>query len=246
MRHGSSRAFRSGRSCLIALRSANTPRRGNAPRSAISRRRLIGVLCGWTLSLVIGFSFSSFAEAGKYNRVLSIGDAAPEWKDLPGVDGRRLSLSDLADKELVVLVFTCNSCPYAVDYEDRLVAFHEKYGEHPQRVALVAVNVNQIEEDRLPAMIERAEAKGFRFPYLYDESQRIAKDYGAIRTPEFIVLDKDRKVAYMGAMDDSSDIRKVKLRYLEEAVDALLNGKKPGLVETPPIGCAIRFVRERR
>jgi peroxiredoxin len=200
----------------------------------------------WGLTLCLTLGIFATSHAGKYNRVLSIGDAAPEWKDLVGVDGKKVSLADLVEKRIVVVVFTCNSCPYAVDYEDRLVAFHEKYGQGTEGVALVAVNVNRIEEDRLPAMTERAEAKGFRFPYLYDESQQIAKDYGAIRTPEFFVLDADRNIAYMGAMDDSSDIRKVKLRYLEEAVDAILAGKQPGLVETPPIGCAIRFVRERR
>ncbi len=241
MRHGYPGVLSAGHSrpliCVIGGKI------GPATSPAIRRpHRLIRLLGGLMLCSVIGLA--SWAEAGKYNRVLSIGDPAPDWKDLPGVDGRKLSLSDLADKELVVMVFTCNSCPYAVDYEDRLVAFHEKYSQ--EGVALVAVNVNQIEEDRLPAMTKRAEEKGFQFPYLFDDSQQIAKEYGAIRTPEFLLLDQDRKVAYMGAMDDSSDIRKVKLRYLEEAVDALLSGKRPGLVETPPIGCAIRFVRERR
>jgi peroxiredoxin len=204
----------------------------------------LGVACGLALALVWGLASTSLA--GKYNRVLSIGDTAPDWKGLPGVDGRQYSLADLVDKQIVVLAFTCNSCPYAVDYEDRLVAFHQKYSARPEGVALVAVNVNRIEEDRLPAMTARAREKGFEFPYLYDESQKIAQDYGALRTPEFIVLDKDRRVVYMGAMDDSADIRKVKLRYLEEAVEAVLAGKQPGMVETPPIGCAIRFVRERR
>jgi peroxiredoxin len=200
----------------------------------------------WSLALCLTLGVFVSAHGGKYNRVLSIGDAAPDWNDLVGVDGKKVSLADLAKSQLVVLVFTCNSCPYAVDYEDRLIAFDEKYRARPEGVALVAVNVNRGEEDRLPAMTERSEAKGFRFPYLYDESQQIAKDYGALRTPEFVVLDADRNVAYMGAMDDSSDIRKVKLRYLEEAIEALLAGKQPGLVETPPVGCAIRFVRERR
>lgn len=170
----------------------------------------------------------------------------PEWKELPGVDGQKHSLSDLTNKEIVVVAFTCNSCPYAVDYEDRLIEFAREHSGPASRVALVAINVNRIEEDQLPAMRERAEAKGFNFPYLYDESQEIARQFGAMRTPEFYVLDKERRVVYMGAMDDSPDVRKVRLKYVADAVAATLEGKPAPLLETPPIGCAIRWARERR
>ena len=101
-----------------------------------------------------------------------------------------------------MLIFTCNSCPVAVGYEDRILALTKKYTD--KSTAFVAVNVNTIEEDRLDKMQERAQDKGFAFPYLYDESQRIAKDYGAMYTPEFFVLDQHRRIAYMGAMDDVS------------------------------------------
>lgn len=191
-------------------------------------------------------SWSQLAVSGEYNPVLSIGDKAPEWKDLPDVDGKKLSLSDLKKKDVVVLAFICNSCPYAVDYENRLIAFAKKHSGKDSKVAIVAVNVNKVDEDLPPKMKEKAEAKGFKFPYLFDETQQIAKDYGAGFTPEFFVLNKDRKVVYMGAMDDSPNPDKVKRRYVEDAVAAALAGKLPEVRETVPIGCRIRIERTRR
>ena len=182
--------------------------------------------------------------AGKYNSTLSPGDAAPAWKDLPGVDGKKYSLSDFESSKVIVVVFTCNSCPYAVDIEDRLLAFQQKYGK--RGVALVAINVNKVEADLLPAMKEKAKDKGFQFPYLFDETQKIAKDFGAKRTPEFFVLDQDRKVVYMGALDDSPEGKKVSKRYIEAAVEMTLAGEKIEIAETIPVGCAVRFERTRR
>ena len=122
------------------------------------------------------------AAAGEFNKKLNIGDTAPAWKDLPGTDGKKHSLADHKDKELVVLVFTCNSCACSEEYEDRVIAFARKYKD---KVALVAVNVNTIPDDRLDAMTKRATKKKFPFEYLYDETQQIARDYGATWTPEF-------------------------------------------------------------
>jgi peroxiredoxin len=184
--------------------------------------------------------------AGKYNDKLSPGDAAPAWADLPGVDGRKHSLADLKDKEVVVVVFTCCSCPAATDYEDRIIAFANKHAGRDDKVALVAINVNTVEEDRLPQMKERANKKGYRFPYLFDESQKIGRDYGAQYTPEFFVLNRDRKVIYMGAMDDRDDPARVKENYLEAAVRAALQGEKPANAETVARGCRIRYERKRR
>lgn len=184
--------------------------------------------------------------AGEYNDVLSIGDAAPAWNNLPGTDDKTHSLSDLAGKDVVVVVFTCNSCPIAVDYEDRLVAFAAKHAGQDAKVGIVAINVNTIEADRLDKMKERAEAKGFTFPYLYDESQQIAKRFGAIFTPEFFVLDRDRKIVYMGAMDDNSDPSEAQTNYLEPAVAAALKQSQPDVKETVARGCRIRYKRERR
>jgi len=186
------------------------------------------------------------AVAGKYNAVLNIGDAAPAWTDLEGVDGKKHALTDFADKDVVVVVFTCNSCPVAADYEDRILAFSKKYAGPEGKVGLVAINVNTIEEDRLPHMKERAEARGFTFPYLYDESQAIGKAFGAAFTPEVFVLDKARKVVYMGGIDDSSDASQVKQNYLEAAVEAALAGNAAEVAEAPAIGCRVRYAREKR
>src|SRR5438270_12527563 len=114
------------------------------------------------LGMVAGSS-----HAGQFNRKLSIGDAAPAWSSLPGVDGKTHSLADLKDKDVVVLVITCNHCPVAVAYEDRIINFAKKYASgSDSKVGLVAINVNKNETDSLPRMKERAKEKGFNFPYL--------------------------------------------------------------------------------
>lgn len=180
--------------------------------------------------------------AGEHNKVLNVGDPAPAWVELPGVDGKKHSLADLKDSPLVVVIFTCNSCAYSVAYEDRIMAFTKKY---MSKATVVAINVNKVEEDRLPKMKERAKEKQFNFAYLYDESQKIAKLYGATYTPEFFVLDRDRKIAYMGAMDDKSPPAEATAKYLEPAVDALLKGANPTVTETLARGCKVRYVRTR-
>jgi len=196
-------------------------------------------------SFVLLAAFTA-AVAGEFNPVMDIGKTAPAWKNLPGVDGKQHSLADLDEKKVVVVVFTCNSCPYAVDYEDRIVAFAKEHAAADSPVALVAINVNTVEEDLLPAMKERAEAKGFTFPYLFDESQQIARDYGAGYTPEIFVLDSARKIVYMGSLDDAPDPTKVKEHYVADAVKAALAGKPAPTPETFAIGCTIRFERRRR
>jgi len=180
--------------------------------------------------------------AGEFNKKLSLGDPAPVWKDLPGTDGKKHSLADYADKEVVVVVFTCNSCACSEEYEDRIIAFADKY---KAKVGVVAINVNNIPEDRLDAMKKKADKKKFPFAYLYDESQKIAREFGATYTPEFFVLTRARKVAYMGAMDDKTKVDDVKERYLESAVEAAITGEKPKTGETNPHGCLIRFKRAR-
>lgn len=178
------------------------------------------------------------APAGKFNKVLSIGDAAPTWEGLPGTDGKEHSLTDLKDKDVLVVVFTCNSCPVAEAYEDRIIAF----AKANPKVGVVAINVNTSKADALPAMKERAAKKKFPFPYLHDPSQEIARKFGAKYTPEFFVLNKDRKVAYMGSMDDKAPPGDSKVKYLEEAVKAAADGTKPGTAETSAAaGCGIKF-----
>ncbi|MEZ6141723.1 MAG: thioredoxin family protein [Zavarzinella sp.] len=184
-------------------------------------------------------------QAGEFNKKLSVGDAAPQWKDLPGVDGKDHSFDEWKAKKYLIVVFTCNSCACSVDYEDRIIAFANKYAAPKTDVALVAINVNTIPDDRLNKMKERAKAKKFPFPYLYDESQQIARDYGAVYTPEFFLLNAERKIAYMGSFDDKINPSDVKVKYLEDALLALQAGKAPPQKETLAKGCLIRFKRVR-
>jgi peroxiredoxin len=185
------------------------------------------------------------AKAGKFNRALNIGDDAPAWVELPGTDGNKHSLADFKDKDVVVVVFTCNSCDYATAYEDRLIAVAKKHAGGEGKVAVVAINVNTIADDRLDKMKERAKEKEFQFTYVFDESQKIGKLYGAMYTPEFFVLNEARKVVYMGAMDDRSPPNEPKLHYLDDAVEAVLKGEQPKIAETQARGCRIRYVMPR-
>jgi peroxiredoxin len=169
--------------------------------------------------------------------VLSVGDAAPNFTDLPGVDDKNHGLSEYK-KDAVVIVVTCNHCPIALGYEDRIIAFTKKYRN---KVDVVAINVSKFEQDKLPAMKERAREKGFNFPYLSDASQKVGKGYGATVTPEFYVLGKDRKIAYMGAMDDHNTATKAKVSYLESAVEAVLKGSKLEKAETKARGCSVEY-----
>lgn len=184
-------------------------------------------------------------DAGTYNPDRTIGDVVQGWQDLVGTDDRRHSWSDVADRDAVVVVFTCTSCPYAVDYEDRINELAGRYAAPGGRVAVVAINSNRTKEDALPAMKDRARAKQFRFPYLFDESQTVARAFGAVRTPEFFVLDRERRIVYMGALDDATVPAVVTRRYVEDAVAAVLAGRAVEVPETPPVGCQIRFERRR-
>jgi len=215
-------------------------------------RRIVGSL---PLVLMVGGIWffgtgvvSGANKPGKYNKVLAPGDAAPAWEGLEGTDGRKHALADWKDKEIVVVVFTCNSCPVAAAYEERLKAFAQRYTQGPQaRVALIAINVNTGPEDALPAMRQRAEKRGFNFPYLYDPSQQIARKYGAVFTPEVFVLDRQRRIAYTGAIDDRAPPGAPQQQYLIDAVEALLAGRPVLISETSAAaGCRIKYLPERR
>lgn len=170
---------------------------------------------------------------------VAIGDVAPDFNGLVGIDDAKHSLADYKDAKLLVLAFICNHCPVAEAYEDRLVALQKDY--QSKGVQLIAVNVNNVPEDRLDPMKVRAKKKGFNFPYLYDATQKIGHDYDAKVTPHVFVLDKDRKVAYMGAIDDSGKANKVKKEYLRDALDALLEGRQPTEPVTRQFGCSIKY-----
>jgi peroxiredoxin len=178
------------------------------------------------------------ANLGKYNEVLNLGDKAPAWEALPGTDGKKHTMDEWKAKPYLVVVFTCNSCPCARDYEDRIKALQEKYQNH---VAVVAINANLIKDDSPEAMKKRAEERGYNFAYLHDASQKVAKAYGATYTPEFFLLNRDRKVIYMGALDDKDDPEKVSVKYLEVALAAAEAGKAADKGETLARGCMIRY-----
>jgi peroxiredoxin len=186
----------------------------------------------------------SVAQAGKYNKVLSIGDQAPAFKDLTGADGKKYSLDDFKDAKAVVVCFTCNQCPVAVACEDRIIALQKEYEK--RGVKFIAVSVSDSEVDNLENMKRRVETKGFNFPYTLDLTQKSARDYGARITPEFFVLDGKRKIAYMGVMDDSqvnpNDVTK---SYLNDALEAVLSGSSVAVAETKTrgSGCGIRYSR---
>ena len=180
------------------------------------------------------------AQAGKFNKTVSIGDAAPVFSGV-GVDDKQHELSEYQDAKAVAVVFTCNHCPVAQAYQDRLIALQKEY--QPKGLQLVAINVNNNEADKLDKMKERAATKGYNFPYLYDASQKSAVNYGASVTPHVFLLDADRKVVYMGAIDDNMNASQTKRHYLRDAVEAVLAGKAPAVTETRQVGCGIEYER---
>ena len=202
------------------------------------------------LLLAIIFSISSglIGAAGLEDAgaSLKIGDVAPDWKVLPGTDDKKHSLADLHENRVIVLVFTCNSCPYSVDYEDRIIALRKKYADHKEGVVVVAINSSRKPAESLDKMKERAKDKEFPFAYLVDESQQVAEAHGAGTTPEFFVLNEDRHLVYKGALDDKTDAAQVQVKYVELAIEAALKGELPETREVPARGCAIRYQRARK
>lgn len=175
---------------------------------------------------------------------MKLGEQAPDFS-LEGVDGKTLSLCDLAQAKALVVVFSCNHCPYVQAYEGRMIALQRDYG--PKGVRLVAVNSNDsasYPEDGPEAMAARAKEKGFNFPYLRDESQSVARAYGATHTPHLFVFDRERKLAYTGKIDDNwQDESAVRSRFLRDALDDVLAGRRPRVPETHAIGCTIKWKR---
>ena len=174
----------------------------------------------------------------------SIGDIATDFS-LPNVDGEMVSLADFEDAKGFIVIFTCNTCPYSVAYEDRIIALDKAYKSKGYPV--IAINPNDpaaIDGDDLADMKQRSLDKGFTFPYLQDVGQQVYPQYGATKTPHVFVLKKDGDdniVRYIGAIDDSSrNPDKVKKRYVEQAVDALLAGESPSTTKTKAIGCSIK------
>ena len=173
---------------------------------------------------------------------LAIGQAAPDF-DLPGVDGKRYTLASFREAKVLVVVFSCNHCPYVVGSEDRVLAFYRDF--IPRGMAMVAINANETAGhpmDSFDHMIQHAKDKKLPFPYLRDENQNIARAYGALRTPHFYVFDSQRKLGYTGRMDDNPrEVAKATTHELRDAMEAILAGRKPPVDMTNPIGCNVKW-----
>ncbi|WP_139957989.1 thioredoxin family protein [Flavicella sediminum] len=170
-----------------------------------------------------------------------IGDTATDFK-LKNVDGKFFSMADLKGAKGYIVVFTCNGCPFSKMYEDRLIALHTAYASKGYSVIAINPNVSENNErESFEAMQERAAEKKFPFVYLADEGQKITPLYGAVRTPHVFLLDKAKKVQYIGTIDDNpKHAEDVKIKYLENAINALENGEKPTPNFTKAIGCPVK------
>jgi len=173
-----------------------------------------------------------------------VGDIATDFS-LENIDGKMVSMADYKDAKGFIVIFTCNTCPSAVAYEDRIVALDKKYKAKGYPViAIMPNNTDTKPGDNMESMKKRAKAKGFTFPYLMDKDQKIYPQYGATKTPHVYVLQKTKKgneVKYIGAIDDNyKDADAVSQKYTEDAVDALINGKEVPETKTRAIGCSIK------
>ena len=196
------------------------------------------------LSLLVLFTLVSFTPIST-DLGYDIGDVATDFK-LENIDGDFVSLSDFEQAKGFIVVFTCNTCPYAVLYEDRIEALNKKYTNKGYPViAIMPNNVKTKPGDSMEAMQIRAKEKGFTFPYLMDADQSVYPQFGATKTPHIYILestDRGPVVQYIGAIDDNyKDAALVKTKYIENAVDALLNGVTFEVHKTKAIGCSIKL-----
>jgi len=195
----------------------------------------------YSLLLFISFLFTNSTTYQGYD----IGDLATDFK-LENIDGKFVSLSDFKDAKGFIVVFTCNTCPYAVFYEDRIEALNKKYAI--QGYPVIAIMPNNVETkpgDSMESMRKRALSKGFTFPYLMDVGQKIYPLYGATKTPHVYVLESTSSgpiVRYIGGIDDNyKDASLVKTNYVEEAIESLKNGVAIKQTKTKAIGCSIKL-----
>jgi peroxiredoxin len=202
-----------------------------------------------TFALIIGVMAVVavlFMNASRPMAGYGIGDYAEDFK-LPNVDGKMVSLADYPNAKGFIVVFTCNTCPYAKAYESRIIELDKKYAS--RGFPVIAINPNDISQqpgDSMEEMKKRAKDKGYTFPYLRDDSQKVTKAFGATKTPHIYVLNREGdskyRVEYIGAIDDSpNDPTDVSERYVESAVEALLTGQKPSIKEKRAIGCTIKW-----
>ena len=197
------------------------------------------------LLIAIVFGVWSFTKAEKIeDSGYKVGDVVTDFK-LENIDGKMVSMADFNQAKGFIITFTCNTCPYAVAYEDRVEALNKKYAAKGYPViAIMPNNIKVKPGDNMQAMQERAKEKGFTFPYLIDEGQRVYPQFGATKTPHIYVVKKTNignVVKYIGAIDDNyQNADEVKHKYVEDAVNALLNDKEIDVTETKAIGCSIK------
>ena len=175
--------------------------------------------------------------------MLALGTKAPDFK-LPDTEGKMVSLLDFAGKKALLVVFMCNHCPFVKHVLDKMIEIIREY--QPKGVAVVGINSNDVDsfpEDSPEQMAAVTKEKGFTFPYLYDESQKVAKTYKAACTPDFFLFDAGRKLVYRGQMDDSrpGSGKTVTGTDLKAAMDAVLTGKDVPRVQKPSMGCNIKW-----
>lgn len=202
-------------------------------------KKLVALLA--VVAIVIGATAFKQTETTGYK----VGDIATDF-NLKNVDGKLVKLADYKKAKGFIVVFTCNHCPFSQAYEQRIIDLHKKYA--PLGYPVVAINPNDAKrepEDSYEKMQELAKAKKYPFAYLHDETQQIAKTYGAARTPHVFVLQKTKagnKVMYIGAIDDNyEDAKAATERYVETAVNNLLKGKTIAKTNTKAIGCTIKW-----
>lgn len=176
------------------------------------------------------------------NAQYAVGDVAKDFS-LKNIDGKIVSLKEMKEAKGYIVIFTCNHCPFSQLYEQRIIDLDKAYKS--KGFPVVAINPNdavKVPEDSFDEMVKRAKKYKYTFPYLHDETQEVAKAFGAARTPHVYILDKDFKVQYIGAIDDDSEgEKKNKTKYVEDAINALLKGKEPQTKETKAIGCTIKW-----
>jgi peroxiredoxin len=187
------------------------------------------------------FAASVLLAAAAAQAKVGIGDAAPSWAGLVGTDEAKHGLAEYKDAKIIVLAFLANGRTASQAYEERLVEIEKQY--RGKGVKVIAVNISSLAEDRLDRMKKRVQTMRFNFPYLSDPTQKIGHDYGATVTPQVFVLDKGRKIAYIGAIDDNQDIARISKHYLRDALDAVLGGKKVARPVTTPVGTSIKYVK---
>jgi peroxiredoxin len=173
---------------------------------------------------------------------MKLGDTAADFA-LKGVDGKTYSLKDFDGAKALVVIFSCNHCPYVKAYEPRMVELQREFAGKGARFVVINSNdAAQYPDDSYANMVARAKEQGYNFPYLQDETQQVARAYGATHTPHLFVFDARRALAYTGKIDDNwQDAGAVKQHFLRDALADLAEGKRPRLAETHAIGCTIKW-----